>query len=193
MVRRIKFGLKMPGKSDIGSLEELREYFDLESIVEYYFNGKLVKWLNSREYFEEAEQLEQLDNSKPEFKESLCKIFAVEYAAQANNDIAVKDIAQTVEKRNLLKHFTDDEAILENVDKVAFNQAELRGLLDGDEKQTIYLCGERFTIPLGKKNKTYIGFNNPKVEVLPVTMEDLEARGIKVEKLTLIGIYEKDK
>lgn len=45
---------------------------------------------------------------------------------------------------------------MSNVDKVAFDQEELAYLLDEDAKE-IFLCENRFVIPLRMKNKNYIG------------------------------------
>lgn len=185
MVRKIKFGLNMPAKKGIGTMQELKEYFDLESILEYYFNGKLCRWLRDRDYNEEAAQLEQLDKEKPDFKEALCKVFDVEYKANAAEEVTATEIEQLVEKRKLLRQYTDDENILEHAEQVVFSQKELKEALKGDEQQTIYLCGDKFTIPVGRKNKTYIGVNMPEVEILSVTAQDLDKLNIKFKNIKL--------
>lgn len=55
MVKKIRFDLKLLGKN-VGTLEELRENFELESILRYYHDGRLEKWLKSRNYSEEAQK-----------------------------------------------------------------------------------------------------------------------------------------
>lgn len=55
-----------------------------------------------------------------------------------------------------LKQFIEDDEIIKNVDKVAFDQEESADLLDEDIN-LIYLCGEKFTIPLSKENIIVLG------------------------------------
>ena len=43
MVKKIRFDLKLSGRN-VGTLEELRENFELERIFQYYNDGKLEKW-----------------------------------------------------------------------------------------------------------------------------------------------------
>ena len=57
MARKIRFGLNMPGKQNIRTMEELKQYFDFKAVLEYYFNGKLTDWLNDRGYKDIAEQV----------------------------------------------------------------------------------------------------------------------------------------
>ena len=40
MVKKIRFDLKLSGRN-VGTLEELRENFELERIFQYYNDGKL--------------------------------------------------------------------------------------------------------------------------------------------------------
>lgn len=185
MGKKIRFGLNMPGKSNIGSIEELQEYFDLASVMQYYFNGKLERWLQDRGHLGQVEQLSKLDSQQIDFKTNLCKIFGVEYIETKKEAIDQKEIEQLVEKRHILRQFTDNESILENAKNVAFNQDDLNVLLNGDEKQQIYLCGEKFNIPLINKNKAYIGINKPQIEILPVTKEELSNLHISFENTQL--------
>lgn len=75
MARKIRFGLNMPEKQNIRTLEELKQYFDLKAVLEYYFNNKLTEWLNDRGYASIAEQLNALDRDKDDFEENVCKNF----------------------------------------------------------------------------------------------------------------------
>ncbi len=43
--RRIKFALNLKDGEQVRSLEELQEHFDLEKIIGYYQDGKLLTWL----------------------------------------------------------------------------------------------------------------------------------------------------
>ena len=188
MVKKIKFPLEMAGNVPVRTLEELREHFDMEKVLGYYADGKLLIWLQDRYYEDEAAQLSELSGKHPEFKAQLCAIFGVE-----NNCTDAIDL-ETVERRNArlakLKQFTDDDAIIKNVDSVAFDQEELAGLLD-EERSTIYLCSERFTIPLSKENMTYIGIQSPTVIIKSKTPVDFVARKISFQNIVFDEDYRK--
>lgn len=113
MVKKIRFDLKLFGRN-VGTLEELRENFELERIFQYYNDGKLEKWLKSRNYSEEAQKVATIA-ATDNIEESLCEIFSV-----------------------------------------AFTQEELNKIVNGDDKQVIYLYGDKFNIDIKFKNKTYI-------------------------------------
>lgn len=104
MVKKIRFDLKLSGRN-VGTLEELRENFELERIFQYYNDGKLEKWLKSRNYNEEARKVAAIDTTyaTDNIKSLLCEIFGV-----------------------------------------AFIQEELKKIVNGDDKQVIYLYGDEF-------------------------------------------------
>lgn len=54
--------LKMADGTEVGTLKELREHFDLISLLEHYSSGDLVKWL-SVGYPEEAKSVESLQKN----------------------------------------------------------------------------------------------------------------------------------
>lgn len=116
MVKKIRFDLKLFGRN-VGTLEELRENFELERIFQYYNDGKLEKWLKSRNYNEEAQKVAAIDatHDTDNIKSLLCEIFSV-----------------------------------------AFTQEGLKKIVNGDDKQVIYLYGDEFNIDTKFKNKTYI-------------------------------------
>ena len=59
MAKKIRFPLKING-ADVRTIEELRENFDLEGVLGYFANGKLVIWLRDRYYNGEADAIENL-------------------------------------------------------------------------------------------------------------------------------------
>ena len=61
--------------------------------------------------------------------------------------------------RKICEIFEVEEAQDGGGDRIAYEQDDLYDLLDEGEN-TIYLSGERFSIPLAKKGITYIGVNN---------------------------------
>lgn len=64
----------------------------------------------------------------------------------------------------MLKEYTSEQKYIDVEEKIAFNQDELYDLLD-DGATDIYLCGDRFSIPLSKSGISYHGINNPTVVV----------------------------
>lgn len=164
MAKKIKFPLKMADGSQVRNIEELREHFDLTAVLSYYTSGRLAEWLTDRYYDVEAEKIKALEPSAKEFKKNLCEILAVPYSETGADDVDLANIAVKNERYERLKQFTADDTILAAVDLVAFTQEDLADLLDKDAT-LIYLCGERFRIPCSKGSVTYIGINNPIVEV----------------------------
>ena len=142
-----RFALVMEDGAEVRNIDDLKAHFDIGSVVRDFGNGKLLKWLEDRYYDEEAAAIKALSPDNCDFQKKLCEIFGVE---------TPEEIERRIERLNRLKTFTDDKKILANVDKVAFDQEELADLLD-EGTDEIYLCANRFVIPLRMKNKSYIG------------------------------------
>jgi len=191
MPKKIKFPLKMANEASVRTLEELRENFNLASVLSYYDNGQLVEWLSDRYYDSEAEQIGILDVSSSSFNEKLCEILGVEYSGEISAGVDLSDIATRNERREQLKKFTSDDAILEAVGSVAFTQEELDVLLDEGIKQ-VYLCGDIFTISDSKKGITYIGVNNPEVDV-PLGVNESEITLVNVNRDKLDELIQRAK
>ena len=60
MAKIIKFALELKDGESARTIEDLREHFDLEKIVAYFMNGRLLTWLKHRHLDEEAAALEKL-------------------------------------------------------------------------------------------------------------------------------------
>lgn len=153
MAKKIKFALEMKDGMKVRTLEELQEHFDLKTVIGYFLDGKLQKWLEDRYYDEKVEALRQLDSKNPNIT-AICKILEIPYAETVELDI--DSIQEQNEKLDILKQLTDNEDILANSSKVAFSQDELDALLAQGE-QTIYLCGDTFAISAKWEHRTYIG------------------------------------
>lgn len=203
---KIKFALKMADGAEVRSLNQLREHFDLASVLSHYSNGRLYDWLESRGY-DEAKKLIALNPSSDSFQRDLCEVLSVPYPETGNEDISLSQIAAKNGRLERLKQFTVDDAILAAVDRVAFTQEELDTLLDGagcttstsmtcgissssigkfttqtsfltvPAKKVIYLCGDRFAIPGNIGDVTYIGINDPLIQF----DGDITAPGIDVD------------
>lgn len=187
MARKIRFGLNMPEKQNIRTLEELKQYFDLKAVLEYYFNNKLTEWFNDRGYASIAEQLNALDREKNDFEENVCKIFGAQYKAESAGAVTAEDVEALVARKEEIRKYTDDVNILENAGNVAFNQAELNALVKDDSSKTVYLLGKEFTLTAKYKNKTYIGLNTPTVKFADVPEVTLEELGIKLTGVKIFG------
>ncbi len=187
MARKIRFGLNMPEKQNIRTMEELKQYFDLKAVLEYYFNNKLTEWLNDRGYASIAEQLNALDREKDDFEENVCKIFGEQYKAESAGAVTAEDVEALVDRKEEIRKYTDDVNILENAGNVAFNQAELNALVKDDNSKTVYLLGKEFTLTAKYKNKIYVGLNNPTVKFADVPEVTLEELGIKLNGVNVLG------
>lgn len=163
MAKKIRFPLQMNG-TDVRTIEELRENFDLESVLGYFANGKLVTWLRNRYYDNEAMAVEALSANDSELNQKLMSILGVS-ADENAEEIDVRTIQKRNEKLMLLRQITDDQEIIENVDCVAFHQEELNQLLK-EGKKKIYLCQGEFTIPICEADVTYTGISNPIVSIV---------------------------
>lgn len=153
MAKKIKFLLEMADGEPVYNLEEFKKHFDAKKAIGYFKDGRLLNWFRSRSYNDEADKIAQLSASDPLLHKNICEIFDVNVDVE---DIDVEKITRRTERLNLLRQYTDDKKILEQVDLVAFNQADLDALID-EGKSLIYLCANRFTIPLHVHNKTYVG------------------------------------
>ena len=124
MAKKIRFPLQMNDGAAVRTLEELREHFDLESVLGYFADGKLKTWLADRYYDEMAEKVADLSADMPDLNAKLCEILGVEYSAEAD-DTDFEALQRRNEKLRVLREITDDKKILNNVDAVAFDQDEL--------------------------------------------------------------------
>lgn len=147
-------GIVLGNDVQIRTIEELRHHFDMALILVYFLTGRLLSWLDEKYYEVEAEKVEQLSKDDPNLQEKLCEILGVEPSTY------VKSVSLRNEQIKQLKEYTDDPAILDSVDIIAFDQEELSNLLN-DGVSTIYLFKYTFNIPIRKKNKTYIGIGEP--------------------------------
>ena len=172
MARKIRFPLRMADGAEVKDLEQLREHFDLQTVVEHYKSGKLLNWLEARYLEGEAEAVRELDDTTADFQKQLCEALQVEYTG---DEVDLEAIALRQERLKRLRAVTDEAEYIENIDRVAFDQEDLADLLDENES-TIYLCGEKFTVPASRKGITYVGINEPAVHIsgrIPKTAEEL--------------------
>lgn len=188
MAKKIRFPLEMDNGVEVRSIEELGEHFSLEKVLEYFANGKLLTWLKDRYLDDKADAISELEQDDSELPKKICQIFDVVY--DETLDIDMEKVAERKRKTELLEKYTSDERFFDVVDSIAFEQDDLYDLLDEDA-ETIYLCGERFSIPLSKKNVRYIGVNNPTVVIHAKELIDFEKDGISFEDVKFDEKYQK--
>lgn len=158
MAKKIRFPLIMEDNVEVRNLEELKENFSLEKILIYISNGKLVTWLRDRYIDDIANEIEALDKNDSEIAKKIFEIFDIEYDEQKIID--VEKSKERTEKLNKLKKYTTEQRFFDVIDNVAFTDDDIYDLLDENQIE-IYLCGDKFSIPISKRGICYIGVNNP--------------------------------
>ena len=187
MAKKIRFSLEMENGTEVRELEELKENFSLERVLYYIDNGRLFTWLRDRYHDDVAEQIQELDRDDPDYNKKLCEIFEVEYDESAVEDM--ERAAERARKLALLKERTGDSSYVSKIDSMAFEQDDLYDLLDEGITE-IYLCGERFSVPLGKKNISYIGVNKPTVVISSKTLVDFSEKNITFTNIKFDDKYQ---
>lgn len=180
MAKKIRFPLEMDGGVEVRDIDSLRENFSLQRVMGYLVDGKLITWLRDRYANDMAEAIDELDRDDESLAKKICEILGVEF------DEATEENIEKAEERNKrlarLKEITLEKEYLDNIDSVAFEQDDLYDLLD-EEINKIFLCGERFSIPLAQEGITYIGINNPVVVIDSKIEVDWEEK-----KIVLAGV-----
>ncbi len=181
MAKKERFVLEMADGTKVRDLDALKEHFDVESVEKYFHDGKLLIWLEDRYYDDEADSVRAINGNDAYLAAKLCKIFDVE---------TPEDIERRIERLNRLKNYTNDEKILVNVDKVAFDQEDLADLLD-EGIDEIYLCNNKFSIPLRVKNKVYIGVGKSIAGIRSDKPVDFDALNIGFKNISFNPEYAK--
>ena len=190
MRKKIKLPLEMADGVKVRTLDELKDNWSLEKVVENYLNGRLATWLNDRYYTELAEQVDALDEVQDNtaLQKELCKIFDVDFADE--EDIDVDAVNERNRKLDILRQHTADDTVLKNVDIVAFDQEELVDILDSGEN-VIYLFNNTFSIPLSVKNKKYIGIGKAECIIHSKDVVDFTELGIEFDNVVFDEKYRK--
>lgn len=192
MAKVIKFALELKNGEQARTIEDLRAHFDLEKIVAYFLNGRLATWLRHRHLDEEADALEKLSSDDAELAKKLCEILGVAYEEHqtTGESIDANALKESNERMNTLRQFTSDPEILAKVDRVAFNEKDLRRLAFDNEPE-VYLCNGRFVIPLIVQNKHYIGLGKAEAVIASDEVINFEARHIRFTNVQFDDDYQK--
>lgn len=187
---KIKFSLKLKDGAEARGMDELRENFDLEKVIGYFHDGKLVRWLEDRFYVDEAEEIKQLSENDLDFGKKLCDILGADYTEVED----VETIKWRKARMERLLQYTADEKILEQIDWVAFDQEDLESIVDDkDMPSTVYLCQNTYVFPSGiyrKKNMHWVGIGKSvKVIIRNRKPVDFEADGVYFENIDVEKEY----
>lgn len=187
MVRKIRFPLEMKNGIEVRTIEELKDNFSIEQIIQYLENGKLIIWLRDRYENDKADDLEEIDLNDSELIRKICNVFDIDYDESMKQEL--EKSKERLKKISILKEYTDNKEYEKVIDNIAFNQDDLYDLLD-ENINKIYLCGNNFSIPLSKKGITYIGINKPIVIIDSKEEIDWEEKEIILENVVFDKKYQ---
>lgn len=177
--RKGVFTLRLKDNLEVRTLEELRDYFDLEKAVNYFHSGELLQWLEDRFYDDEAEAIENIDADDSNLSAKICAALNVE--CDDNLDF----MRRIREKKAYLVEHTDDESIIANAAATALDQGDLGELINMGYT-TIYLCGAQFNVPIRVAGVKYIGvLGVPKIKIRAKSQDDLDAQNISFVNVQL--------
>lgn len=165
MAKKIRFPLRMENGMEIRSLDELKENFDIDSILKYYIDGKLHKWLTDRYYDEKAEKISALSMDDPNFNAKICEILEVEYQ---KSERTISDFVSDKEKLDRYIKLGGDEEYSERISQIALDQQDLDKLIE-EGLNEIYLYKGNYSVDLSRTDITYTGID--KVTVMASNMD----------------------
>ena len=170
MSKKIKFALFLKDDEEVRTLAEFEEFFSMTEVIEYFLDGKLLKWLRSHDYPEA--KCAVIDLLYKRYKKSGKKVSGAEKSSEEIAGEIIKQLSnvfdeipdekklgateikniQLIEKR-LAKEdyildtveFEDDEEdeVLKDVGTIARDQAELDEILKKFAAQKLETGGEK--------------------------------------------------
>lgn len=190
MAKRIKFPLKMGNGESVRNIEELRDNFDLASVITYFSDGKLITWLENRYYEKEIEAIKTLKQDDPNLGKKLCELFGVAYEEIPDRVADFSLVAQRNQKLSVLKQYTMDTELYERVDSIAFTQKELQELLD-KKLPEIYLLNNTFVVPSTISNVTLNGIGKVTVQVFSDQFINFEKHNVTFNNISFDDAYQR--
>lgn len=181
MAKRIKFPLVMKNGAEVRDMDALRENFDMESIAEYFTNGKLAKWLNNNYEDDILREIQGLDGGEADFGERLAKALGVDWTNEADMDL--QNLMKITELKEQLKPYISEEK-LEKMEYIADSQEELERLVKKG-CSPVYLFGKGFQIEEWMENVECIGVNSPVIDVKIKSREEFQKKKIKLRDVEL--------
>ncbi|WP_128100330.1 hypothetical protein [Paenibacillus sp. DCT19] len=185
--RNIKFPIRLKNGQQVRTLEELKANFEIETVIEYYLDGRLVNWLEQRYYTKEAQLLQNLNENSDTLPLEISNMFGVDFNQSGFN---YQEYTKKRAKLEVISKYTSDQVILSNNEYVAESQTELQMLYEKitDHSRTLYLLNttnEIFNISDELSNITYIGINNPTVNLIGNHTFDASGKRIVFQNVKL--------
>lgn len=174
--------LKMKDDYLVRTLEELRDKFDAYRILEYYLDGRLVKWLKQRDYIREAEQILEIDKEDREVLKKICKILDVKSAP--DKSYSLRDIQKKQEKVEMIKAINENDEIIKEIDYIAFNQEELN-LMIQKKIAKVYLYHGEYEIDYTVCNITFVGIGTVNILLRGDGDGDFDSRKVIFNNITI--------
>ena len=110
MAKNIQFPLEMADGAKVRTLEELQEHYDIASVIKYYKDGRLLRWLKSNYEDEIAENLQESE------KQSLKNIFSVlDLPEPSDEDLKNADLRNISASKNF--EATEDDNLKVGIKK----------------------------------------------------------------------------
>ncbi|MBR1806084.1 MAG: hypothetical protein IJ774_06845, partial [Selenomonadaceae bacterium] len=188
----VKFPLKMADGFNANTLEQLKEHFDIKSVVGYFYDRRLIRWLKINGYAEELSAVEKLSKLDRDLGRKLGAIFGFEIDGGEDDDPNITVIM------NRMKQLTADKKLLAQIEKdlrdgsaiVVRTQKEFDA--EAQYCDRIYLAGNQFTIPLDETDKAYVGIGESARAVIKSDkIVDFDALNITFEKIAFDDEYKK--
>jgi hypothetical protein len=187
--RNIKFPIILSNGFQVRTLEELKEHFEVETIVEYFLDGRLRTWLEQRLYTKELQLLQCVTDHNDSLPMEIFKIFGMNYEESTFNH---RDYVEKRAKIEMINRYTSDQEILDNYEYVVTSQCELDILLQKmkDDSRTVYLLndtGELFNVSDTISNIRYVGINDPIVILIGSDTFDAKGKNIVFQSVKIIA------
>lgn len=179
----IRFPLEMANGKMVRELEEFQDNFDFQRAVEYFNIGKLQKWLEALYCDDILEKLETLTLQDDNFFEMFTEALGV----KVQEPIDAKEEIHNAELKEKLQGHVEEDELESRVCITADTQEWLEKRLN-DGCKTIYLFGERFTIPKTAQNIQFIGVQ--KTETVELEVKDKQT--FISQNLEFLGVVPAD-
>ena len=182
MVKQIKFPLIMKQSVEVRNIEELRENFDIESVMTYFLRGTLNRWLANNYYDDILESIQELTGEEENIDQMLANALGIDDWSE-DTIFGTQELIRKVKIKEKLRSSMDEQE-LEEMDHIAETQDDIKQFIEAGYKK-IYLYGDEFTIPREMKNVECIGIYNPNpvIRIEADSRQEFQERRVKLQNV----------
>lgn len=182
MVKQIKFPLIMKQNVEVRNIEELRENFDIESVMTYFLRGTLNRWLANNYYDDILENIQELTGEEENIDQMLANALGIDDRSE-DTIFGTQELIRKVKIKEKLRSSMDEQE-LEEMDHIAETQDDIKQFIEAGYKK-IYLYGDEFTIPREMKNVECIGICNPNpvIRIEADSRQEFQERRVKLQNV----------